>query len=233
YVGYEDATILDQIRRKPYSVILLDEIEKAHTDVFNLFLQAFDEGHLTDSHGRKVNLKNCVVIMTSNVGVKRLKEFGTGVGFETGARSKSSQKDQQDVINSEIKKKFPPEFINRIDSIVIFNSLEQDSIEKIIDIEIERVGLRVKDIGFELVVLPGMKAKIMKEGWDPKYGARPLKRAIQTLIEDELTEYILEEQPQEGVKLVIDFDTQSEKVSVSQEKPKKKSQKNGEGSVEQ
>ena len=233
YVGYEDATILDQIRRKPYSVILLDEIEKAHTDVFNLFLQAFDEGHLTDSHGRKVNLKNCVVIMTSNVGVKRLKEFGTGVGFETGARSKSSQKDQQDVINSEIKKKFPPEFINRIDSIVIFNPLEEDSIEKIIDIEIERVGLRVKDIGFELSVLPGMKSKIMKEGWDPKYGARPLKRAIQTFIEDELTEYILEEQPQEGAKLVIDFDTQVEKVSVYQEKPKKKSQKNGEGSVEQ
>jgi ATP-dependent Clp protease ATP-binding subunit ClpC len=233
YVGYEDATILDQIRRKPYSVILLDEIEKAHTDVFNLFLQAFDEGHLTDSHGRKVNLKNCVVIMTSNVGVKRLKEFGTGVGFETGARSKSSQKDQQDVINSEIKKKFPPEFINRIDSIVIFNPLEEDSIEKIIDIEIERVGLRVKDIGFELSVLPGMKSKIMKEGWDPKYGARPLKRAIQTHIEDELTEYILEEQPQEGAKLVIDFDTQVEKVSVYQEKPKKKSQKNGEGSVEQ
>ena len=221
YVGYEDATILDQIRRKPYSVILLDEIEKAHTDVFNLFLQAFDEGHLTDSHGRKVNLKNCIIIMTSNVGVRQLKEFGTGLGFETKAKSETSKKDQDAVIQKEIKKKFPPEFINRIDSIVMFNSLDEQSIEKIIEIELEKVSSRVLDIEYVLEVSPSMKSHLMVVGWDPKFGARPLKRAIQTWIEDELTEFILENEPPKGSTLVVDYLSEDEKSVVTIKNGKK------------
>jgi ATP-dependent Clp protease ATP-binding subunit ClpC len=221
YVGYEDATILDQIRRKPYSVILLDEIEKAHTDVFNLFLQAFDEGHLTDSHGRKVNLKNCIIIMTSNVGVRQLKEFGTGLGFETKAKSETSKKDQDAVIQREIKKKFPPEFINRIDSIVMFNSLDEQSIEKIIEIELEKVSSRVLDIEYVLEVSPDMKSHLMVVGWDPKFGARPLKRAIQTWIEDELTEFILETEPAKGSTLIVDYLSEEEKSVVTIKNGKK------------
>lgn len=221
YIGYDDSTILDQIRRKPYSVILLDEIEKAHEDVFNLFLQAFDEGHMTDTHGRKVDLKNCIFIMTSNVGVKNLKDFGTGVGFKT-SRSQETQKEDQDrVIQDAIKKKFKPEFINRIDSVVIFNPLTEEDIKKIIDIELVKVYDRVLAINYNLQLNEGMKEHLFRIGWDPNFGARPLKRAIQRWIEDELTEFIIENSPELGSTLIVDYNQEDDKALVSFKKPKR------------
>jgi ATP-dependent Clp protease ATP-binding subunit ClpC len=221
YVGYDDSTILDQIRRKPYSVILLDEIEKAHPDVFNLFLQAFDEGHLTDSHGRKIDLKNCIIIMTSNVGVKRLKDFGTGVGFKTKSANDNIKDEQEKVIQEEIKKQFKPEFINRIDSIVVFNSLTQEDIKKIIDIELIRVYDRVSSIEFKLEIEEGMKEHLFNVGWDPSFGARPLKRAIQRWIEDEITEFIIENEPEKGSLLKVDYNSEENKSVVTSSKPRK------------
>lgn len=221
YVGYDDSTILDQIRRKPYSVILLDEIEKAHPDVFNLFLQAFDEGHLTDSHGRKIDLKNCIIIMTSNVGVKRLKDFGTGVGFKTKSSTDNQKEEQEKVIQDEIKKQFKPEFINRIDSIVMFNSLSQEDIKKIIDIELQRVYQRVESIEFNLQIEEGMKEHLFNVGWDPSFGARPLKRAIQRWIEDEITEFIIENEPEKGSLLKVDYDSEENKSIVTSSNPRK------------
>jgi ATP-dependent Clp protease ATP-binding subunit ClpC len=221
YVGYDDSTVLDQIRRKPYSVILLDEIEKAHPDVFNLFLQAFDEGHLTDAHGRKIDLKNCIIIMTSNVGVKRLKDFGTGVGFKTKSANDNIKDDQEKVIQDEIKKQFKPEFINRIDSIVMFNSLSEEDIKKIIDIELVRVYDRVTGIEFNLTITDSMKTNLFNVGWDPSFGARPLKRAIQRWIEDEITEYIIENEPEKGSNIKVDYDTENNKSIVTSTKPRK------------
>jgi ATP-dependent Clp protease ATP-binding subunit ClpC len=221
YVGYDDSTVLDQIRRKPYSVILLDEIEKAHPDVFNLFLQAFDEGHLTDAHGRKIDLKNCIIIMTSNVGVKRLKDFGTGVGFKTRSATDNQKEEQEKVIQDEIKKQFKPEFINRIDSIVMFNSLTQEDIKKIIDIELQRVYDRVEGIEFQLQIEEGMKEHLFNVGWDPSFGARPLKRAIQRWIEDEITEFIIENDPAKGSILKIDYNSEQEKSVVTSSRPRK------------
>lgn len=222
YVGYDDATILDQIRRKPYSVILLDEIEKAHPDIFNLFLQAFDEGHLSDSHGRKVDLKNSIIIMTSNVGVRKLRDFGTGVGFETKSKQESMSQDQDAIIRSEIKKKFAPEFLNRIDSIVMFNNLDKESISKIVHIELKKVTQRVKDIEYNLEITPEGQEFIVKEGWDPNFGARPLKRAIQKWIEDPLTEYIIDNQPKKGSTLIVGFDTEAQKIVVTKKQKSSK-----------
>ena len=190
YVGFEEGGQLsERVRRKPYCVVLLDEIEKAHPDVFNLLLQVMDEGRLTDSNGRTVNFRNTIVIMTSNVGSRELDEYGTGVGFNTAGRN--VQVNRKSVLEKAVRKAFPPEFINRVDEQVFFNPLTKEDIGKIIDIELKGLRNRVKDAGFDLNVTPAAKRFVADAGYDPSYGARPLKRAIQKHIEDPVSEHII------------------------------------------
>jgi ATP-dependent Clp protease ATP-binding subunit ClpC len=218
YVGYEDANVLDKIRRKPYSVILFDEIEKAHTDIFNLFLQMLDEGHVTDSHGRKVSFKNCVILMTSNVGTKIVKDFGSGVGFNTKARLDNSNTDVKSILEKELKKKFAPEFINRLDEIIYFKDLGKDEILQIIELELNKTISRALELGFKLEVTETLKSHLVEVGYDPQYGARPLKRALQKWIDDYVTEFIIENSPKEGSTLTIDYDKEGDKSIVSESK---------------
>jgi len=215
YVGYEDANVLDKIRRKPYSVVLFDEIEKAHPDIFNLFLQMLDEGHVTDSHGRKVNFKNCVILMTSNVGTKIVKEFGSGVGFSTKSKQDSKESDVKDLLEKELKKKFAPEFINRLDEIIYFRDLNKEDILKIIELELTKTKKRGEELGFTLEITDELKAHLVEVGYDPQYGARPLKRALQKWIDDYVTEFIIENDPKSGSTLKIDFDKENDKSVVS------------------
>ena len=217
YVGYEEGggQLTEKIRRKPYSIVLLDEIEKAHPDVFNLLLQVFDEGHLTDSLGRKVDFKNTIIIMTSNVGSRQLKDFGQGVGFSTNARQENYKKDIQRTIEDAISKQFAPEFINRIDDIIFFNSLSKEDIHKIIDIELKHVYQKLNDINIKIALSEQLKDFIADKGWSSQYGARPLKRAIQQYIEDVLAEEIVNESIHNGDSLLIDYDTKEEKVIVT------------------
>ncbi len=192
YVGYEEGgQLTEKVRRKPYSIILLDEIEKAHPDVFNVLLQVLDDGQLTDGLGRKVDFKNTIIIMTSNIGTRQLKDFGTGVGFNTNAREAERAAQERSVIDKEMKKKFAPEFLNRIDDIVFFNSLQREDIHKIISIELKGLFKRVKAMGFDIDIDEKAKDFILKKGWDEQYGARPLKRAIQQYIEDDLADEII------------------------------------------
>ena len=187
YVGYEEGgQLTEKVRRKPYSIILLDEIEKAHPDVFNLLLQALDDGKMTDSLGRNIDFKNTIIIMTSNIGARQLQDFGTGVGFGTKARSENDQENMKGVIQNALKKSFAPEFLNRIDDVVIFNSLNKDHILKIIDIELEKLFNRINSLGFKIELTKKAKVFVADKGYDEKYGARPLNRAIQKHIEDPL-----------------------------------------------
>ena len=191
YVGYEEGGLLtEKVRRKPYSIVLLDEIEKAHADVFNILLQVLDEGHLTDTNGRTVDFKNTIVIMTSNVGTRQLKDFGKGIGFTSG--QPTNMKDHsQGIITKALNKQFAPEFLNRLDEIINFDQLEMDSLVKIVDIELEGLYKRVEAIGYKLLMEDEARQFIAKKGYDIQYGARPLKRAIQTYVEDALAEVIL------------------------------------------
>ena len=190
YVGFEEGGQLsERVRRKPYCVVLLDEIEKAHPDVFNVLLQVMDEGRLTDSTGRTVSFRNTIIIMTSNVGSRELDEYGSGVGFSTAGRN--IQGNRKAVLEKAVRKAFPPEFINRVDEQIFFNSLTKENIEKIIDIELKGLKKRVKDAGFELTVTAAAKRLVADSGYDPSYGARPLKRAIQRYIEDPVSEHII------------------------------------------
>ena len=192
YVGYEEGgQLTEKVRRKPYSIVLLDEIEKAHPDVFNVLLQVLDDGQLTDGLGRKVDFKNTIIIMTSNIGTRQLKDFGTGVGFNTAAREAERNALERSVIDKEMKKKFAPEFLNRIDDVVYFNSLQRSDIHKIIDIELKGLFNRVKTMGYGIDMDDKAKDFILKKGWDEQYGARPLKRAIQHYIEDDLADEII------------------------------------------
>lgn len=223
YVGYEEGSaFLNKVRTKPYSVILLDEIEKAHPDIFNMFLQVFDDGHMTDSHGRKVSFKNTVILMTSNVGTKEVKEFGTGVGFNTKAKDDKKADTIKDKLEKELKKKFPPEFINRIDDIIYFKDLGKEEILQIIDLELVKIINRVKTIGFNINVDTVLKEHLVKVGYDPQYGARPMKRAIQRWIDDYLTDYILENSPVEGTLFNLSYDTDKESTVITEEKPEVK-----------
>lgn len=215
YVGYEDSNFLDKVRRKPYSVILFDEIEKAHADIHNLFLQILDEGMATDSHGRKVDFKNCVILMTSNVGTKTLRDFGGGIGFTKNVNN------AKHVLDTELKKKFPAEFINRIDEIIYFNDLKTEDIGKIVDIEMIKSVKRAKSIGFDLDITNELKEHIVEAGHDLKYGARPVKRAINKWIDNYITEFIIENEPEEGKTLKLDYDKEGDKTVVSIKKPKK------------
>jgi ATP-dependent Clp protease ATP-binding subunit ClpC len=223
YVGYEEGgQLTERVRRKPYSVVLLDEIEKAHPDVFNLLLQALDDGQLTDSLGRKIDFKNTIIIMTSNVGTRKLKDFGSGVGFSTKARKDNLDDYTKSVIEGSLKKAFAPEFLNRIDDVVLFNTLDRKDIHKIIDIELTNLFERVKDIGFIPKITDAAKDYISDKGFDSAYGARPLKRAIQKYIEDLLAEEIISKNIREGDKVLIDFNSKKEKIKIKVSRPKPK-----------
>ena len=204
YVGYEEGgQLTERVRRKPYSVILLDEIEKAHPDVFNLLLQALDDGQITDSMGRKVDFKNTIIIMTSNLGSRQLKDFGTGVGFGTAAKDQKKQDLENSVIQGALKKAFAPEFLNRIDDVVLFNSLSKEDIHEIIDIELKGLFGRIEDLGYGITLSDEAKSFVADEGFDEAFGARPLARALQKLIEDPLAEKIIGKELVEGDTVAI------------------------------
>lgn len=225
YVGYEEGgQLTEKVRRKPYSVVLLDEIEKAHPDVFNLLLQTLDDGQLTDSLGRKVDFKNSIIIMTSNIGSRQLKDFGTGVGFATGAKSdtNASGEHAKGVIENALKKAFAPEFLNRIDDVVMFNSLSREDIHKIIDIELDKLYGRVSQLGYTINITDKAKDFIVDKGFDAAYGARPLKRAIQKFIEDPLAEEIIKSGISEGDIVSIDYNDEKKDVVINITKPKTK-----------
>jgi len=223
YVGYEEGgQLTEKVRRKPYSIVLLDEIEKAHPDVFNLLLQALDDGQLTDSSGRKINFKNTIIIMTSNIGARQLKDFGQGVGFGTKAKQDSADEHSAGVIQNALKKAFAPEFLNRIDDVIIFNSLTKEDIHQIIDIEIENLYARVEDLGYHLVLSEPAKDFIADKGFDSAYGARPLKRAIQKYLEDALAEEIIQAKIVEGSTIKVDLDDVMQELTFNTSAPKKK-----------
>ncbi len=216
YVGYEEGgQLTEKIRRKPYSVILLDEIEKAHPDVFNILLQVLDDGQLTDGLGRKVDFKNTIIIMTSNIGVRQLKDFGMGVGFNTSARQDNSEEHSKSVIQNALKKTFSPEFLNRIDDVIIFNSLDRADIFKIIDISLADLYKRLHGLNLNIELTQEAKEFVADKGYDPQFGARPLNRAIQKYIEDPLAEFILSNNPQDGAKLVAKLNKEEERLEIS------------------
>ena len=219
YVGYEEGGQLsEKVRRKPYSVVLLDEVEKAHPDVFNMLLQVLDDGFLTDSLGRKIDFQNTIVIMTSNIGARQLKDFGKGVGFNTASQKAQTQEIQRGVIEGALKKTFAPEFLNRIDDIVIFNALEKKDIMKIVDIELKKLVQRVDKLGYSIELTKKAKTFLGDQGFDQKYGARLLSRAIQRHLEDAIAEEIVSDQLNEGDKILIDWDGKAEKLDLAIEK---------------
>ena len=213
YIGYEEGgQLTEKVRRKPYSVILLDEVEKAHPDVFNMLLQVLDEGVLTDSLGRKVDFKNTVIIMTSNIGAREVKDFGNGVGFGTESLKAQESKNIRKTIEKSLKKAFSPEFLNRVDEIVVFNSLNKEDLKKIIEIEINLLLKRTKEIGYNISISKKAIDFICEKGFDKKYGARPLKRAIQKYVEDLLAEEIVKTQLSLGDTIKIDWDGKSKSL---------------------
>jgi ATP-dependent Clp protease ATP-binding subunit ClpC len=215
YVGYDDGSVfLNKIRNKPYSVILLDEIEKAHPDIFNMFLQVFEDGHMTDSHGRKVSFKNTIILMTSNVGTRDVKDFGTGVGFNTKKKIDSKVEDTKDILEKALKNKFPPEFINRIDEIIYFMDLGDKEIYTIIDLELAKIISRVKKIGYELKIDDTLKQHLVKVGYVPLYGARPMKRAIVRWVDDFLTDFIMDKEPELGMTLVLCYNSETDSTEI-------------------
>jgi len=224
YVGYEEGgQLTEKVRRKPYSVILLDEVEKAHPDVFNMLLQVLDDGYLTDSLGRKIDFRNSIIIMTSNIGARKLKDFGQGVGFGTSAMKSQEDSHQKSVIEGALKKAFAPEFLNRIDDVIVFNPLEREDIHKIIDIELRMLFARIKDIGYDLSLTDKAKDYIAEKGFDKQYGARPLKRAIQKYIEDALAEEIVNSKLEEGDSIHMDLDEKKEELTIKIKKAEKSS----------
>ncbi len=221
YVGYEEGgQLTEKVRRKPYSIVLLDEIEKAHPDVFHLLLQVLDDGVLTDSYGRKVDFKNTIIIMTSNIGSRQLKDFGQGVGFTTQAKKASKSTHSKGVIENALKRAFAPEFLNRIDDVVIFDSLDRDAILKIIDIELGYLYNRIEEMGYKVKVSTKAKDYLIDNGWDEQFGARPLKRAIQKYIEDPLAEEIIQTTLKEGDLISIGYDSKKDDISIKITKKK-------------
>jgi ATP-dependent Clp protease ATP-binding subunit ClpC len=216
YVGYEEGgQLTEKVRRKPYCVVLLDEIEKAHPDVFNMMLQVLDDGYLTDSLGRKIDFKNTIIIMTSNVGARQLKDFGQGVGFGTAAKVAQADDNSKSIIENALKKTFAPEFLNRIDDVIVFNALEKEDINLIIEIELKKLYARIKDLGYELKLSDRAKAFIADKGFDRQFGARPLKRAIQKYVEDALAEEIITSKVGAGDEIFMDLEEDaSQELSV-------------------
>jgi ATP-dependent Clp protease ATP-binding subunit ClpC len=228
YVGYEEGgQLTEKVRRKPYSVVLLDEIEKAHPDVFNILLQVLDEGQLTDSLGRKVDFRNTIIIMTSNIGARQLKDFGAGVGFSTTAKTSQTEAHSRGVIENALKRAFAPEFLNRIDDVVVFNSLGKDEIFKIIDIELRGLFGRILSLGYEIKLTNEAKDFIAEKGFDSAFGARPLKRAIQKYLEDPIAEEILKGEVNEGDTLEVNYDKTKEEIVISSKGSKKKKKEEG------
>jgi ATP-dependent Clp protease ATP-binding subunit ClpC len=215
YVGYEEGGQLsEKVRRRPYSVILLDEVEKAHPDVFNMLLQVLDDGFLTDSLGRKINFQNTIIIMTSNIGARQVKDFGTGVGFETSNIKSQAGDIEKGVIEGALKKTFAPEFLNRIDDIVIFNALEKEHIGQIVEIELVKLTQRIEKLGYTISFTKAAKVFLSKKGYDKKYGARPLNRAIQKYVEDLLAENVVNSSIQEGDNVTIDLKKDAETLLI-------------------
>lgn len=215
YVGYEEGgQLTEKVRRNPYSIVLLDEIEKAHPEVFNLLLQVLDEGSLTDSLGRKVDFKNTIIIMTSNIGTRQLKDFGRGVGFSTTSRLDDTEF-AHSVIKKALNKSFAPEFLNRVDDVIIFEQLSKESILKIIDIELKQVVERIESLGYTLQLTEAAKNHIANEGYDVQYGARPLKRTIQKYVEDEIAELIINNtiENAKNTPIKIDYNEDIKKIS--------------------
>ncbi len=224
YVGYEEGgQLTEKVRRKPYSIVLLDEVEKAHPDVFNLLLQVLDDGHMTDGLGRKIDFKNTILIMTSNIGARQLQDFGTGVGFGTKAKEEARDENSKSVIQNALRKAFSPEFLNRVDDMIMFRSLERHDIHKIIDLELDKLFKRIHDLGYLLELTEKAKDFIVERGYDEKFGARPLKRAIQKFIEDPLAEGIINQNLNAGDKVVMDWQDGKEELSVQFKKSKGKS----------
>jgi ATP-dependent Clp protease ATP-binding subunit ClpC len=216
YVGYEEGgQLTEKVRRKPYAVVLLDEIEKAHPDIFNILLQVLDEGHLTDGLGRKVDFRNTIVIMTSNIGSREIKDFGQGVGFATKAKQSTANEYTKAVIQKALKRAFAPEFLNRIDDVVLFNTLTREDIHKIIDIELQGLYERVNMLGYEITLSDEAKDFVLEKGYDIQFGARPLKRAIQKYLEDPMAEAIIKSSIAEGDRLVVNFNKEKQEVVVN------------------
>ncbi|NNC69821.1 MAG: ATP-dependent Clp protease ATP-binding subunit [Flavobacteriaceae bacterium] len=222
YVGYEEGgQLTEKIRRKPYSVVLLDEIEKAHPDVFNMLLQILDDGYITDSLGRKIDFRHTIIIMTSNIGARQLKDFGTGVGFGTASKKEQADANAKSVIENALKKSFAPEFLNRIDDVIVFNPLEKEDIFKIIDIELGQLLERIDGLGYNMTLSDKAKDYIAEKGFDRQYGARPLKRAIQKYIEDALAEEIVSAKLKENDSIFMDLDEDKDELTIKIKKAKK------------
>ncbi len=228
YIGYEEGgQLTEKVRRKPYAVVLLDEIEKAHPDVYHILLQVMDEGQLTDSLGRRVDFRNTIVIMTSNIGTRQLKDFGQGVGFNTMTKQQSSNDYTKSVIHKALKNAFAPEFLNRIDDVVLFNALTRDDLHKIIDIELKGLYARINGLGYQIKLSPTAKDFIVEKGYDIQYGARPLKRAIQKYLEDPMAEVLISADIAEGDTINVGFDSKKEEITVKIQKLKKEKKTEG------
>ncbi len=229
YVGYEEGgQLTEKVRRKPYSVILLDEIEKAHPDIYNILLQVLDDGQLTDGMGRKIDFKNTMIIMTSNIGARQLKDFGDGVGFATANRMENADENNKAVIEKALKRTFSPEFLNRIDDVVVFNSLSRENIFEIIDIVMKGVMKRLTNLGLGMELTPEAKSFIADKGYDAQFGARPLHRAIQKYLEDPLAEEILNMNVKSGDTMIAELDETAEKIRFVLKKEEKKKEKKSE-----
>ncbi len=223
YVGYEEGSpFLNKIKNKPYSVILLDEIEKAHPEIFNVFLQMLDEGMLTDGHGRKINFKNCIILMTSNVGTKVVQDFGSGVGFSTSAKTERKDEEIKSLLEKELFKKFAPEFINRFDDIVYFKDLNQDDLLKIVDLELNKFYERIEKLEYSVEVDETLKKHLTEVGTDTRFGARILKRTVQKWVDDAITEKILTDNPEKGSKFILTYNEKEKKTDVKIKKPTKR-----------
>jgi ATP-dependent Clp protease ATP-binding subunit ClpC len=219
YVGYEEGgQLTEKVRRKPYSVILLDEIEKAHPDVYNILLQILDEGFVTDSMGRRIDFRNTVIIMTSNIGTTELKDFGGGVGFNTAKNQSEAEEKNKNVIEKALKRTFSPEFLNRIDDVIVFNSLTKEDIHKIIDLQLDTLFSRIKEMGYNIKVSKKAKEFLTEKGYDPKFGARPLQRVIQKYLEDNIAEEILRSEIQEGDTVAVELSSNQKELKVKVEK---------------
>ena len=225
YVGYEEGgQLTEKVRRKPYSVVLLDEIEKAHPDVFNILLQVLDDGILTDGLGRRVDFRNTIIIMTSNIGVRDLKDFGAGIGFNTQTRKENEDNVIKDTIQRALKKTFSPEFLNRLDDVIIFNSLGREDIHKIIDITLKKLLTRIEEIGYKVELTEKAKDFLADKGFDPQYGARPLNRAIQKYLEDQIAEELLKGEINEGDTLLADHAEGAEMLTLKVKKKRSRKQ---------
>lgn len=226
YIGYEEGgQLTEKIRRKPYAVVLLDEIEKAHPDVFNILLQVLDEGFITDSLGRKIDFRNTIIIMTSNIGSRQLKDFGQGVGFGTPSKMASADSNAKIVIENALKRFFSPEFLNRIDDVIVFNSLDKEAISKILELNMEKLIKRVEDLGFAFKITDAAKVFLAEKGFDPDLGARPLQRTIQKYVEDPIAEEVLKGESAEGTTIEVDHETDAAELKISTIRKKERKKK--------